>query len=111
MLRVTPLHEIPGTVDPKRLPDLRAAAVTFIERSGDCLILLDCLECLVLHNGAERVERALADLHDDVAVRNGSLVVFADERTANPRLVAWLQREFDPLPWDPRAVPASVAFI
>lgn len=61
------------------------------------LVLLDGLESLVLHNGVERVQRALADLHDDVTMHGGSLVVFVDPRSASPKLVAWLERELDPL--------------
>ncbi len=95
---MTTLSGSRGTVDPKRLGDLRAAAAAFLEREGNGLVVLDCLEYLVLHNGADRVARALADVHDEVTVRGGSLVVFVDVSSTNPRLVAWLAREFDPLP-------------
>lgn len=98
ILRVTVLTGQPGTLDPKRLGDLRAAAADFLARTEDGLVLLDCLDFLVLHNGAERVQRALADLHDEVTVRGGSLVVLVDDQRTNARLVAWLQRELDPLP-------------
>ena len=85
-------------MDPKRLGDLRSHATRFLEASPDGVVLVDCLEHLILHNGAERVQRALADLHEVVTMRGGSLVVFLNARAANPRLVAWLQRELDPLP-------------
>ena len=98
MLRVTTLAEDGGTVDPKRLGDLRSAAAAFLEREPGGLVVLDCLEYLVFHNGAERVARALADVHDDVILHGGSFVVFVEARTANPRLAAWLAREFDALP-------------
>lgn len=98
LLRVTTLSGRPGTVDPKRLAELRAAVVLFLDGHPDSLAVLDCLEYLVVHNGVERVERTLADLHDDVAMRRGTLVVFADPRIANRRLLAWLEREFDGLP-------------
>lgn len=98
VLRVTTLSGNGGTVDPKRLGDLCAAAAAFLEREEHGLVVLDCLEYLVLHNGPERVARALADVHDEVTLRGGSLVVFVDAQSANPRLVAWLAREFDPLP-------------
>lgn len=61
-------------------------------------MVLDCLAYLVLHNGPDRVARALADVHDEITVHGGTLVVFVETNTANPRLVAWLAREFDPLP-------------
>ena len=98
VLRVTTLSGHGTTLDPKRLGELRAAAAAFLEKEGNGLVVLDCLEYLVLHNGPERVARALADVHDEVTLRGGSLVVFVDATTANPRLVAWLAREFDPLP-------------
>ncbi len=98
VMRLTPLSEGPGTLDPKRLQDLRPSAAEFLAGAADGLVLLDSLEYLVLHNGAERVQRALADLHDEVVMHGGSLVVFVNARVANPRLVAWLQRELDPLP-------------
>jgi hypothetical protein len=97
-LRVTTLPGTQDSVDPKRLAELRSAAAAFLARAPDGVVLLDCLEHLVLHNGPERAQRALADLHDEVTVRGGSLVVFVNARLANPRLVAWLQRELDPLP-------------
>ncbi len=98
VLRVTTLSGSGATVDPKRLGDLRAAAAAFLAREGNGLVVVDCLAYLVLHNGPERVARGLADLHDEVILGGGSLVVFVDASTANPRLVAWLAREFDPLP-------------
>lgn len=104
-LHVTTLSGKPGTLDPKRLPDLRAAASSFLEGAEDGVIVVDCLDFLVLHNGAERVQRALADLHDEVTVRGGTLIVLVDDQRTNPRLVAWLQRELDPLPEGADAVP------
>ncbi len=98
VLQVTTLAGTPGTMDPKRLADLRTESSSFLEEAEDGIIVLDCLDFLVLHNGAERVQRALADLHDEVTVRGGSLLVFVDSHRTNPRLVAWLQRELDPLP-------------
>jgi hypothetical protein len=59
---------------------------------------MDCVDLLTLHNGVERVVRAIEDLHDDVTTKGGILIVFADPQTANPRLVAWLERELDEFP-------------
>ncbi len=98
VLRVTTLRGEGETVDPKRLGDLRSSALAFLEREAGGLVVLDCLEYLVLHNGADRVARTLADVHDDVTTHGASLVIFVDANTASPRLVAWLAREFDPLP-------------
>ncbi len=98
ILRVTTLGDGEGTLDPKRLQELHSVAAAFLADAADGVVLLDCLEYLVLHNGTERVQRALADLHDEVTMHGGSLVVFVNARVANPRLVAWLQRELDPLP-------------
>jgi hypothetical protein len=95
---MTSLADAPGAFDPKRLQDLRPAAAAFLGDAGEGVVLVDCLDYLILHNGAERVQRALADLHDEVTMHGGSLVVFVNARVANPRLVAWLQRELDPLP-------------
>lgn len=100
VLRVTTVGGQEGTVDPKRLGDLRAAAAAFVSGDASSLVILDCLEYLVLHNGAERVLRALADLHDEVTMNGGSLIVLVDARLSNPRLVAWLERELDLLPFD-----------
>jgi len=38
------------------------------------------------------------DLHEETATRNALLVVFADARGTNPRMIAWLERELDPFP-------------
>jgi len=106
VLRVATVSGDGPTVDPKRLGDLRAAAAAFLAREAGGLLVLDCLEYLVLHNGPERVARTLADVHDCVTMNGGSLVIFVDASTANPRLVAWLAREFDPLP-SVRSVPST----
>jgi len=99
-LLVTTLDHDDG-VDPKRLGDLRSAATAFLERHGDGLILLDCIEALTLHNGVERVARMVQDLHDEIATRGAVLVVLVDPHSTNPRLVAWLERELDELPHPP----------
>ncbi len=97
----------PGpTVDPKRLQEMRNAARVFLELHRGGLVILDCLDALVLHNGVERVVRSVEDLHDDVTTEGAILVVFLDPRGANPRLIAWLERELDGLPTEiSRAVP------
>ncbi len=107
ILRMTTLPGKGGTLDPKRLGDLRDVVATFVGDAGRGAVVLDCLEYLVAQNGVERVERALAALHDEVTMRGGSLVVFVDDRRANPRLVAWLERELDPLPSPPAAGPEA----
>ena len=98
ILRLTSTSTGPGALDPKHLSDLRTAAAAFVADDSAGLVLVDGLESLVLHNGGERVQRTLADLHDDVTMHGGSLVVFVDPRAASPKLVAWLERELDPLP-------------
>lgn len=98
ILLVSTLEGLEGAVDPKRLGDLRVATAAFISRNESSLVVLDCLEYLVLHNGADRVLRTLADLHDEVTMHEGSLIVLVDARMANSRLVAWLERELDALP-------------
>lgn len=95
-----------GTVDPRRLQDLRSAATTFFDERGPGALVVDCLEPLVLHSGVERVLRFVEDLHEETAMRSAFLVVFADPRGMNRRMIAWLERELDPLPRD--AEPAGV---
>ena len=103
MLRVTQLGGI-GTADPRRLQDLRAAATTFFDERGPGALVVDCLEPLILHSGVERVLRWIDDLHEETALRDAFLIVFADPRGMNRRMIAWLERELDPLPRDePRA--------
>ena len=60
--------------------------------------MVDCLDPLVVHSGVERVLRFVDDLHEETATRNAILVVFADPRSTNPRMIAWLERELDPFP-------------
>lgn len=95
---VTRLADVPQALDPKHLGGLRDAILLFLKAHPGALVVLDCLEPLVLHNGVERVERALADLHDEITVRGATLVVFVDAEAMNPRLVAWLERELDSIP-------------
>lgn len=80
------------------MADLRAAARSFLQAHPGGVVFLDCLDCLALHNGVERVVRTIGDLHEDVLTEDAVLVVFIDPTTANPRLVAWLERELDGFP-------------
>jgi hypothetical protein len=98
LLRVTTLRRGLGTVDPRRLQDLRTAATTFFDENGPGLLVVDCLPSLILHAGIERVLRFVDDLHEEVAMRDAYLVVFVDPRELNRRMIAWLERELDPLP-------------
>jgi uncharacterized protein DUF835 len=98
VLQVTTLRRGLGSVDPRRLQDLRAAATTFFDENGPGLLVIDCLAPLVLHAGVERVLRFVDDLHEEVAMRDAYLVVFVDPRELNRRMIAWLERELDPLP-------------
>jgi len=98
LLRVTTLRGGMATADPRRLQDLKTAATTFFDERGPGILVLDCLEPLVLHAGVERALRFVEDLHEEVAMRSGILVVFADPRTVTARMIAWLERELDPLP-------------
>ncbi len=98
LIRVTTLAGAMGTADPRRLQDLRTAATTFFDERGPGALVVDCLDPLVVHSGVERVLRFVDDLHEETATRNAILVVFADRRGTNPRMIAWLERELDPFP-------------
>jgi Protein of unknown function (DUF835) len=107
VLRVTTIRQGLGTVDPRRLQDLRAAATTFFDEHGPGVLVVDCLPPLVLHAGIERVLRFVDDLHEEVAMRDANLVVFADPRELSRRMIAWLERELDPLPPGGEVTPAK----
>jgi len=98
VLRITTFSGNPRTLDPKRVHELRAAVAAFLDERGSGTVVLDCADLLALHNGVERVVRALDDLHEEVATRAAVLAVFLDPRGSNPRLLAWLEREFDAMP-------------
>ena len=99
VLRVTTIRAA-GTADPRRLQDIHAAATTFFDERGPGALVIDCLEPLVLHSGIERVLRFVDDLHEETAMRNAFLIVFANPRGTNRRMIALLERELDPLPRD-----------
>ncbi len=107
LIRVTTLAGAMGTADPRRLQDLRTAATTFFDERGPGALVVDCLDPLVVHSGVERVLRFVDDLHEETAMRNAILVVFADPRGTNPRMIAWLERELDPFPRTATAPPAE----
>ncbi len=98
-LCVTPSADPLGGVDPKRLGDMRTAACSFLETHEGGVLIMDCLDLLAMHNGVERVVRAIEGIHDDATTKGGILVVFVDPRTASPRLVAWLERELEDVRW------------
>lgn len=100
------LTTIPGrlrTLDPRRAQELRAAAAAFLDEHGAGLVIVDGVDSLVLHNGVERVMRALNDLHEEVATRGAILVVFVGPTRTNPRLIPLLERELEALPEPSRA--------
>jgi len=98
LLEVTTVRRGIGTVDPRRLQELQTAATTFLDEHGPGALVVDCLEPLILHAGIERVLRFVDDLHEEIAMRNAFLVVFARPREMSRRMIAWLERELDPLP-------------
>src|SRR5712691_2597201 len=98
LLRVTTLRGGMATADPRRLQDLKTAATTFFDERGPGALVVDFLDPLVVHSGVERVLRFVDELHEETATRNALLVVFADPRGTNPRMIAWLERELDPFP-------------
>ena len=89
-----------GTIDPRRIKELRVAAGAFIDEYGPGTVILDCVDALTLHAGVDRVLRVIDDLHEEVAVRDAILVVFVDPGRTNPRTIARLERELDPFPQD-----------
>ncbi|HEY5606521.1 MAG TPA: DUF835 domain-containing protein [Thermoplasmata archaeon] len=97
-LRVSTIPGAMGTIDPRRLQEIKVAASAFIDEHGPGTVVLDCVDALTLHVGVERVLRVIDDLHEEVAMRNAVLVVFVDPQRTNPRTVAWLARELDPIP-------------
>lgn len=105
VLRVTSVVRSPGTVDPKRLQDLKVAAHAFLDAHPGGIMVLDGLDALSLHNGVERVVRIVEELHDEVSTRSAVLFVFVDRHRANPRLLAMLARELDPLSEDGASPP------
>ena len=107
LIRVTTLAGAMGTADPRQLQDLRTAATTFFDERGPGALVVDCLDPLVVHSGVERVLRFVDDLHEETAMRNAILVVFADPRGTNPRMIAWLERELDPFPRTATAPPVE----
>ena len=100
LLEVTTVHRGIGTVDPRRLQELQVVATTFLDEHGPGALVVDCLEPLILHGGIERVLRFIDDLHEQIAMRHAFLVVFARARGLSRRMIAWLERELDPLPQD-----------
>lgn len=98
VVRVTTLPGRPGTIDPRRPQALRGVASEFLDAHEGGAIVVDCVGPFAAHSGVERVMRALDDLHEEVATRHAILAVFLDPRDVSPRMVAWLEREFDALP-------------
>src|SRR5206468_7021155 len=76
----------------------RTAATTFFSARGAGAFVVDCLDALVVHSAIERVLRFVDDLHEETATRNALLVVFANPRRTNARMIAWLEGELDPFP-------------
>lgn len=87
--------EAPNSVDPSKLHVLMEKVMRFVsERGGGCLIILDGLEYLLLHNDFKGLMKFLAAMKDYVLLSNSLLIVVADEATLGKRELSVLKREF-----------------
>ena len=98
ILRVATVARSGATADPRRLREVGDVSEAFLDGHPHGGLVLEGVDRFVLHNGVERVARAVAALHELVATRGAWLLVLVDPKDLNPRLLAWLARELDALP-------------
>ncbi|ASJ03791.1 hypothetical protein A3L09_09655 [Thermococcus profundus] len=90
--------DAPNATDPAKLHVIMEHIMRFVsEKGGNCLIILDGLEYLLLHNDFKGVMKFLASLKDYVLLSNSLLVVVIDEETLGRREFSVLRREFPEL--------------
>jgi len=79
-------------VDPHNLNSLTGMASSFLQENGRCVIVLDGLEYLMVHNDFGRVLKFVEYLNETVMQRQAILLISLDERAFEPRELALLER-------------------
>lgn len=82
---------------PARLHDLRALVAQFLGNNPPYTILLDCFEKLVSRNGPALALRAVHNLSEEVALKEGNLLVVVNPDRLAPTTFGLLKREFEEL--------------
>lgn len=82
-------------IDPRRLGILGREIIKFMQQNNGCIILLEGLEYLILHNGFEKVMRTIHSLCEAV-VQNASLLIIPINPDAlDKRELALLERNME----------------
>lgn len=82
---------------PAKLHELRTVVSQFHDSNPPYTILLDCFEKLVSRNGPAAALRAVHDLSEEVALKEGNLLVVVNPDELAPTTFGLLKREFEEL--------------
>jgi hypothetical protein len=82
-------------VNPSNIGILNDTIIRFVEKSGDGVILIDCVEFLIVNNDFDKVLRMIHHITEAVMENRSWLIVSIDPRTLETRELALLERNME----------------
>jgi hypothetical protein len=89
----------PGNGTPSGPEDVAVHVRAFLDAHGRAMVVVDCVDDPSSRLGSDRAVRLLQDFHETITARDAVLLV-AQPRRAGSRIAAYLEREFEPFPYD-----------
>lgn len=88
------ISQTPGKdyYEPTALNSLTKLVCQFVEEKERCVVLLDCLEYLIVHNGFEHSFKAVELINEFVMQRKASIVIPVNPDALEPKQVSLLER-------------------
>lgn len=82
-------------VNPTNIGILSDTIIRFIEKSGDCVVMIDGIEFLIVNNDFEKVLRMVHHIAEATMEYKSRLIISVDPRTLDTREMALLERNME----------------
>ena len=82
-------------VNPTNIGILSDTIIRFIEKSGDCVVMIDGIEFLIVNNDFEKVLRMVHHVAEATMEYKSRLIISVDPRTLDTREMALLERNME----------------
>ncbi|UCD93059.1 MAG: DUF835 domain-containing protein [Methanobacteriota archaeon] len=102
------ISQTPGKdyYEPTALNSITKLVCQFVEEKERCVVLLDCLEYLIVHNGFEHSFKGMELINEFVMQRDASVIIPLNPDALEPRQVSLLERGLEVV--EPGEAKASV---
>lgn len=102
------ISQTPGKdyYEPTALSSITKLVCQFVEEKKACVVLLDCLEYLIVHNGFEHSFKAVELINEFVMQREASVIIPLNPEALEPKQVSLLERGLEVV--EPEEARASV---